>query len=146
MRELKTLWTTFNNLITRKAEKDILFAKQRLFEFGNKPNRLLARLARNVPPKSFITAVQDENNQRQMNNIQINNRFERFYEKLYTSELEPVKFKEGHFLNNLTLPQLSEDQAGLLEGPITLLEIDTAISSLQSGKSPGADGFPVEFF
>uniref|UniRef100_A0A3Q3MDC5 Reverse transcriptase domain-containing protein n=1 Tax=Labrus bergylta TaxID=56723 RepID=A0A3Q3MDC5_9LABR len=39
-----------------------------------------------------------------------------------------------------------EDQANLLEGPISLFEIDTAISSLQSGKSPGADGFPVEFF
>ncbi len=53
------------------------------------------------------------------------------------------KLKEGRFLNSLTIPQLSEEQANLLEGPIALLEIDTATSSLQSGKCPEADGFPV---
>ncbi|KAJ0009658.1 hypothetical protein NQD34_001360 [Periophthalmus magnuspinnatus] len=34
----------------------------------------------------------------------------------------------------------------MLESPITQLEVDKAISTLQSGKCPGPDGFPVEFF
>ncbi|KAF7647189.1 hypothetical protein LDENG_00176120, partial [Lucifuga dentata] len=33
-----------------------------------------------------------------------------------------------------------------LEKPISQEEIALAISSMQSGKSPGPDGFPVEFF
>lgn len=144
--ELKFSRAALNDLITRKAEKDILFAKQRLFEFGNKPNKLLARLARKAPAKSFISAVQDENGQRQMNHRQINDTFKRFYEKLYSSETDLDKLKEGNFLNSLNMPQLSNDQASLLEGPITLLEIDKAISSLNSGKSPGADGLPIEFY
>ncbi len=36
--ELKASTMVLNSLITRKAEKDILFAKQRLFELCNKPN------------------------------------------------------------------------------------------------------------
>lgn len=117
-------------MITRKAEKDILFAKQRRFEFGNKPSKLLARLARKAPAETYISVVQDENGHRQMNNRQINDRFKRFYEKMYSSETDLDKLKNG-----LTMPQLSDDQAGLLEGPITLLEIDKAISSRNSGKS-----------
>ena len=81
-----------------------------------------------------------------MNNRQINDRFKRFYGELYSSESDMDKLKEGHFLKNLMIPQLSDHQAKSLEAPISLLEIDTAISSLKSGKTPGADGFPAEFF
>lgn len=144
--ELRTTRVVLHNLITRKAEKDILFAKQRLFEYGNKQSRLLARLARNAPRKSFISVIQDENNQRQVNYRLINDRSKRFHDKLYSSEIDIDKLKEGIFINNLNIPQLSDDQADILEGPISLFEIDTAISSLHSGKSPGLDGFPVDIF
>ena len=106
-----------HNLITRKAEKDILFAKQRLFEYGNKPNRLLALLARNAPRKSFISVIQDENNQQQVNYHLINDRSKRFYDKLYSSEIDLDKLKEGIVINNLNISQLSNDQADTLEGP-----------------------------
>lgn len=46
----------------------------------------------------------------------------------------------------MNIPQISEDQVNLLESPISLLEVDEDISTLQSGKSPGEDGFPIEFF
>lgn len=59
-----------------------------------------------------------------MNNLQINSRFKRIYEKLHSSVADSDKLKEGHFSNNLTMPQLSEDQANLLGGPITFLDID----------------------
>lgn len=146
LKELKTSRDRLSDLITRKAEKDMLFAQQRLFEFGNKPNKFLARLANNAPPKFFISAVKDDNGQRHMDNNYINECFRQFYEELYSSETDCDKLKDCYFLNSLNIPRLTEDQANLLEGPITLLEIDTAISSLQSGKCPGADGYPVEFF
>ena len=44
------------------------------------------------------------------------------------------------------MPQLTQELAKLLEGPVTITEIDKAISSLQSDKSPGADGFCVQFY
>lgn len=81
-----------------------------------------------------------------MDNKHINECFRKFKEKLYSSKVDSDKLKEFQFLSDLDIPQLSEDQANLLEGPVTLSEIDAAILSLQSGKSPEADGFPVEFF
>lgn len=59
LNELKVARTVLQNCIMHKAEKDILFAKQRLFESANKPNCFLARLAKNAPTKSFIAAIVD---------------------------------------------------------------------------------------
>lgn len=70
----------------------------------------------------------------------------KFYANLYSSEIDLGRLRTGHFLDNLIFPHISEDQATLLESPISQLEIDKAISTLQSGKCPGEDGFPVEFF
>lgn len=70
----------------------------------------------------------------------------KFYADLYSSEINLERLRTGHFLDNLIFPHISEDQAKLLESPISQLEVDKAISTLQPGKCPGEDGFPVEFF
>lgn len=42
------------------------------------------------------------------------------------------------------MPVVSRDLVEKLEEPIT--ELSIAVKSLQSGKSPGPDGYPVEFY
>ena len=42
--------------------------------------------------------------------------------------------------------KLSSDQSLLCEGEITLQEIATAVKGLNTGKSPGPDGLPAEFY
>ncbi len=79
LRELKEARLLLTNLLTKKAESDILFARQRLFEFGNKPNKFLARLARNSPQKAFIPVISDEDQIRQTHNTKINECFQKFY-------------------------------------------------------------------
>ncbi len=56
------------------------------------------------------------------------------------------RLRAGQFLEHLCFPKLTEDHLNFLESPISILEIDKARSTLQSGKCPGEDGFPVEFF
>lgn len=146
LKELKATRLRLTNLLTKKAESDILFARQRLFKFGNKPNQFLARLAKNSPQKMVISAISDEDQVRQTNNTKINERFQKFYETLYTSELDINTLTSSNFLDGLKMPQQTDERAKLLEGPVTLTEIDKAISSLQSGKSPGADGFCGQFY
>uniref|UniRef100_A0A8C6UCR3 Reverse transcriptase domain-containing protein n=1 Tax=Neogobius melanostomus TaxID=47308 RepID=A0A8C6UCR3_9GOBI len=144
--ELKHARAALNNLITHKAEKDILFAKQRLFESANKPNRFLARIAKNAPSNTFITSMMDSGGIRRVENREINRCFRDFYTNLYSSQIDISRLHSGLFLSDLEFPKLSEAQANLLESPITQLEVDKAIGTLQSGKCPGPDGFPVEFF
>jgi hypothetical protein len=50
------------------------------------------------------------------------------------------------FLSIIELPHLTQEDQNELEHPFTKTEIEKAISSLQSGKSPGDDGFPPGFY
>ena len=63
---------------------------------------------------------------------------------LYTAE--PVDLKcQDWLLNQLDTTLTSEDQEKC-EGALTLSECYEAVSQMQTNKSPGAHGFPVEFY
>uniref|UniRef100_A0A3Q3A9K4 exodeoxyribonuclease III n=1 Tax=Kryptolebias marmoratus TaxID=37003 RepID=A0A3Q3A9K4_KRYMA len=125
--EIKSARALLSDIITKKAKKDILFAQQKFFEHGNKPNKFLARIVNKSLGTNFIASIQDENGRRHVDNKHINECFKQFYEKLYRSEVKKEASEYG-LLNNLKIPQLAPEQANLLEGPITTLEIEKAIS------------------
>ena len=50
------------------------------------------------------------------------------------------------FFDKYKTPTLDRVVAEELECPITVAELEVAVKSLQSGKSPGPDGFPAEFY
>jgi hypothetical protein len=44
------------------------------------------------------------------------------------------------------VPKLSQEESGSLEGPLTYQEAHNALKKMNNDKSPGSDGFTVEFF
>ena len=76
----------------------------------------------------------------------INATFKDFYTQLYSSQSDGDEAKTNAFLDPLPIPTIPPDMAKKLEAPITEAEIIVAISAMQSGKSPGPDGFPAEFY
>ena len=50
------------------------------------------------------------------------------------------------FLATYTLPKLNQEEAETLNRPITRANVETAINSLPTKKSPGPDGFTAEFY
>lgn len=56
------------------------------------------------------------------------------------------KTKCETFLQDLELPTLAQDDAQHLGEPITLTELRGAIDGMKTGKSPGWDGIPPEFY
>ena len=68
-----------------------------------------------------------------------------FYEQLYsTREVDEVDLKL--ILNFDDIPKLSDEQKNKLEGKITYNEALQALKNMSNNKSPGSDGFTVEFF
>lgn len=78
--------------------------------------------------------------------LEINNTFREFYESLYASECPDDLVKQNSFLNQLNFQTLSESQQQELDCSLTTKELAEAIQGMQSGKTPGADGFPIEFY
>ena len=72
-----------------------------------------------------------------------------FYSKLYTSDNgidgnDDIYEKLGIDVNDV--PKMSHDDASSCEGIITLGECTSVVRSMANNKSPGCDGFPVEFY
>jgi len=76
----------------------------------------------------------------------INQIFQNFYSKLYSSEKDPDQKDIDSFLNNINLPQLSKHQINTLESPLTEHELFNALKLMPNNKAPGPDGFPAEFY
>ena len=50
------------------------------------------------------------------------------------------------FLDTCLLPILNQEEVETLNRPITRAEVEEAIKSLPTKKSPGPDGFTAEFY
>lgn len=145
-KKLEAARSALNQLLTQKAESAIFFAKHRLFEFGNKPGRLLARLAKGQTGSRVIPSLRDSTGAEHFETKSICKIFKDFYQKLYSSECQNTSELRDRFFDGIRLPTLSENYRNDLCRPITTQEVAETIKSLQSGKAPGPDGFGPEFY
>lgn len=78
---------------------------------------------------------------------QINHTFTTLYSNLFTLEFpedsrKMLSLKMLSLLSSLELPSPSVNQVSLLDAPISLAELKTALDSMSKSKSPGLDGIP----
>lgn len=119
--------------------------KTKFYESGEKTGRLLARQLKEQSSAYTIPAIR-AGGSLITSSKGINDAFEDFYENLYRSSGAMDKISAKDFFSNIKLPTLSSDQVSLLDASITQDEVKTAILSMNTGKSPGSDGFPVEYY
>uniref|UniRef100_A0A3B3HFX9 Reverse transcriptase domain-containing protein n=1 Tax=Oryzias latipes TaxID=8090 RepID=A0A3B3HFX9_ORYLA len=129
--------------IKLSAESAVFFAKHHLFTSGNKPGRLLARLARGRTAPTIISSLKDYTNTQHFKSKNICNIMKKFFQNLYTSECQNASTASfwKHFLDGVVLPSLSEEKCRNLGRPITANEVMETINSRPNGKAPGPDGF-----
>ncbi len=70
--------------------------------------------------------------------------WQRYYHRLFTAEVCD-KTVQDVMLSRLTR-SLSPAEIESCEGLLTLPECQAALSAMSHGKTPGSDGFPMEFF
>jgi len=76
----------------------------------------------------------------------INDEFRDYYASLYTSETGSDMQDLEFFFATLEVPLVHPDMIEDLEKPVTAAELSVAITSMQGGKCPGPDGYPLEFY
>ena len=66
---------------------------------------------------------------------------------LYSDKNVPHNSYEmnAEFLNDIGIPNLSADSKPILDQPISMKELHDSLISMKQNKTPGYDGFSVEF-
>lgn len=145
-KERISLQTQYNLISTSETERLIMRSRGSYYEQGEKSGRLLAHQLKSKSAAQIISEIEDEGGSTTTDPLRINNIFKDFYSDLYSSEsLKDTSLFHNFFLN-LEVPTLSSDQKEFLDEPIELREVSSAISAMQNGKSPGPDGFPIDFY
>ena len=120
--------------------------RQKYFEFGDKPHRLLSRQLRQTQASRAIHSIKSDDGTLWTDPEKINKCFAVFYERVYQSQGEPDPDEMETFFENLDLPKLSAESSLSLDKEINSKEIMEVISSLPNHKAAGPDGFSIEFF
>ncbi|XP_059838364.1 E3 ubiquitin-protein ligase E3D isoform X2 [Hypanus sabinus] len=132
-------------LLTSSIENQLMKSRSDFYIYSDKSGKLLASQLKNALVKCQITKIGQQNGNLTVNHDEINKAFQDFYTSLYQSEFPQDHNTMSDFLGKLNFPRLSSDDLLILDTPITDLEIKGAISSMNSGKAPGPDGYTVEF-
>lgn len=127
LKALASTRTALNMDHTHHIEKLLLFTKQKYYEFGNKSSCLLAYQLKKQNNDHSINLIRTLDGDVSCDQLVINNTFRDFYKFLYSSE------KSGDYiasyLDNISLPTISEEYCYKLDAPFTSEEVWTAIQA-----------------
>lgn len=119
-------------------------ARVRWVQEGESPSKYFCGLEKRRSALRYMTCLN-------INGIFVNEndsilqQIQEYYSELYHDQcVEKVASYEGEIGNDF--PKLSEAESEMLEGPLTLAEASRALADLSKDKSPGTDGFSVNFF
>ena len=95
--------------------------------------------------KNQINKISNENGEVTTDNEEMQRIITDYYELLYGNEIDNLK-EMDRFLEKFNPPRLNLEEIEIMSNPITSTAIETVIKNLPKNKSPGPDGFTVEFY
>lgn len=132
-----------------KTKGSIIRSKAKWIKEGEKGTKYFCNLEnRNYVEKSMESLILEDGTE--VTNIKdIMNAQNEFYHNLYTTKqpkIDPESEKLFFDDENPFIQKLSAEEAESCEGELTLNECLTALKNMSNEKSPGSDGYTVEFF
>ena len=125
--------------ILEKEAESCLYTVQ-MESLGSAPNERLLRINRSKASCQSVNALLNDEGELITDENGLIKETKNFYERLYTRN---EKVNQGFKTKKRMIP---EELKAKMEGEMTDNEIGKALSQLNNGKAPGADGFPVEFY
>lgn len=135
---------TLADLLGVRAQGALVRSRFQSVNLMDAPSKFFFNLERKNGQSRLMHTLTTESGQELSEPAQIRSYARLFYSNLYDSELTPSNLVSNSFFNGL--PRVSEGSYPETDNPLTLLEIEHALMSMDSGKSPGIDGLPVEFY
>ena len=119
-------------------------AKVKEYEEGEKPTRYFFNLEKRNGSAKTMTQVK-VNDRIETNPEKILEAQREYYQNLYSER--PINEEiSKQFLQDKYIRKLNNEQGARGEGVITLKEVKSTLAGMANNKSPGSDGFTVEFY
>ena len=145
--QLKLKKKELESIIEYKTKGAIIRSKARWYNEGEKNSKYFLNLENRHCKRKTIVQIKGNNGSYLTNDSDILEECNSFYGSLYTSRTSATVNRE---LENLfldqELPKLTDDDKQKCEGLLTAKECLEAVKLMESGKSPGTDGLPAEFY
>ena len=112
---------------------------------GEKPSKYLCSLERKNYVEKTIKQLKTDNDSITTDQKEILKEIQTYYSNLFKSrniDETPI----SSIIDDKNIGKLDDNTSKQLEGNLTAEEILCAIKNMKNDKSPGIDGFPVEFF
>lgn len=116
----------YNTILSGQVCDQLFKIRQKHFELGDKPHKLLARQLRGLQANRAIHKISSKSGEIVIDPKGINDCFREYYAQLYTSK---AKGDISDWLGRLNLPKLSDAAREALNSDITTQEILDAIKS-----------------
>ena len=146
LNEFEDLKTELQTIYSRKRNAAIFSSKCRWVENGERPTKYFFNLERRNYNKKTISELRMEDETIIKNETQVLDAIENYFNDLYTSACSARQDEYDSFIQELRLAKLSDEERDELEGPLTYDECKQILETFQNDKSPGEDGFTVEFY
>ena len=141
------------NLLALETKRKFHYISQKVYEWGNKPGKMLARSLTARKTLSFIPKIKLPSGDLVHTTPQISKAFNEFHAALYNVEggLASLPLSEKRkriltYLREANLPKLSRSALNDLEANFSIEEFQCALKSSSSGKAPGPDGFTLLYY
>lgn len=134
-----------NEILKEKTDGVMLRSRCRYEELGGKPTKYFFHLEKRNFTSKVINKLVDDNGSEYSETRDILNCQKEFYKCLYSENIEINDVPVSQILGN-NPNKLSNIESEKLEGEITYEELAKALKHMKNNKSPGLDGFTVEFF
>ena len=152
---LEELEDKLNKIYDFETKGLIIRSRVRWLEDGEKSSKYFCNLENRAWQRKTIFKLQDEelvnDDKLILNPMSIMKKIQEFYSKLYSiPDNLPSNWDENaaniDIFNNIHIPKLSDDDKQFLERPLSKNELYEVVKSMQSNKTPGFDGLPIEFY
>uniref|UniRef100_A0AAQ6ABA7 Reverse transcriptase domain-containing protein n=1 Tax=Amphiprion ocellaris TaxID=80972 RepID=A0AAQ6ABA7_AMPOC len=145
--DIKKVQKQIDDIYSLEIQKNLTFLKQKNYDVGARSAKVLAYKLRKQQMENTIYKIKNpRTGQIEESREKIKECFEMFYRDLYKQPEAASEQRIEKFLNGLELSKVKDFQNEILTKPITIKEVNVAISKLKSGKSPGSDGYTGEWY
>lgn len=136
--------TQLADLLNIKTQGALVRSRFQSADQMDAPSKFFFNLEKKNGQSRVIHALRSESGGLLTDFADIRKRAVVFYENLYKNELGPEYRSDSDFFSDL--PQVSEEVNAEISGALSMGEMYKALQGMESGKAPGIDGLPVDFY